>query len=212
MVSVVFFFTSINIKYLLAVPCDERGIPLQKINGFFPEPPPPKLKDVDDWSPFKSQVNFEMAEFLYCRVCMSGADIDTLMTMIAVLRDGEHLFKDHSDLYNTIDASDLGGVSWQRSTLQYQGKIPNDQVPKWMTALYEIYYRDPHDVVKNMIADKTFKDAFDYVPYQEFDEDGDRRYEHLMSGDWAFGQAVCFALYLHQSTDPVASTEYHRGR
>lgn len=61
-----------------------------------------------------------------------------------------------------------------------------------MTALYEIYYRDPREVIKNMIADKTFKNAFDYVPYQEFDEDGFRRYENLMSGDWAFLQAVRF--------------------
>ena len=140
---------------------------------------------------------------------MSAANTDGLMATIANLREGEFIFKGHNDVYNTIDASDLGGVPWQCSTFRYQGDIPDDQVPEWMTALYEIYYRDPHDVIGDMIADTTFKHAFDYVPFQEFDEDGDRRYENLMSGDWAFHQAVCFVLYLNQSADAVSSTEYH---
>ena len=203
---------SINIKHFVAVPCDEGGGPLRKINGLFPEPLTPKPKAVDDWSPFESRDQFEMAEFLYCRTRMSAGNTDTLMAMVANIRQGESFFKDHNDLCNTIDASDLGGVSWKCSTFQYQGKIPNGQVPEWMTAVYETHYRDPRDVLKDMIADKTFKHAFDYVPYQEFDEDGSRRYENLMSGDWAFHQAVCFVLYLHLSADAVASTEHHRRR
>jgi Plavaka transposase len=143
---------------------------------------------------------------------MSAANTDKLMTMVAKFRDGEFLFKNHSDLRNTIDASDLGDVPWQRSSFRYDDKLPDGQVPGWMTELYEVYYRDPRDVVKNIIADTTSKHAFDYVPYQEFDEDGDRRYENLMSGDWAYRQAVCFVLYIHQSADPVALTEHHRRR
>ena len=42
-----------------------------------------------------------------------------------------------------------------------------------MTELYEVYYRDPYDVIKNIITNTTFKHAFNYAPYQEFDEDGD---------------------------------------
>jgi len=153
-----------------------------------------------------------MAEFIYYRTRMSAANTETLMAMVAKFRHGESLFKGHSDLCDTIDASDLGGVPWQCSSFQYQGEIPDGQVPEWMTALYEVYYRDPCDVIKNMIADKTFEHGLDYVPYQEFDEYGDRRYENLMSGDWAFRQAVCFVLYPHQSADAVASTGHHRER
>ena len=80
-----------------------------------------------------------------------------------------------------------------------------------MTKLYKVYYHDPRDVIKNIIADITFKHAFDYTPYQEFDKDGDRRYENVMSGDWAYCQAVSFILYLHQYADPIALTKhYHR--
>jgi hypothetical protein len=81
-----------------------------------------------------------------------------------------------------------------------------------MTAVYKTYYCDPHDILKDMIADKTFKHAFNYIPYQKFDKDGSQWYENLMSRDWAFYQAVCFVLYLHLSADAVASTEHHCGR
>jgi hypothetical protein len=131
-----------------------------------------------------------MAEFIYCRTRMSAANTDKLMAMFADWQGGEPPFKDHNEVYDTIDASDLGDMPWQLSSFRYQGEIPDGKVPEWMTALYEVYYRDPRDVIKNMIADRTFKHAFDYVPYQEFDEDGDRRYKNLMSGDWAFHQAV----------------------
>jgi hypothetical protein len=143
---------------------------------------------------------------------MSAGHTNKLMALVAQFGDGESPFKNYSSLCSTIDASELGDVPWECSTFQYQGETSGDQVPEWMTTRYEIYYRDPREVIKNMIADTTFKHAFDYVPYQEFDEDGDRRYEDFMSGDWAFHQAVWFFLYLHHSADPVASTEHHRER
>ena len=79
-----------------------------------------------------------------------------------------------------------------------------------MTELYKVYYCNPCDVIKNIIADTTFKHTFDYAPYQEFDGDGDQQYENVMSGDWAYHQAVSFVLYLHQYADPVALTEHYR--
>ncbi|KAI0260473.1 hypothetical protein BGY98DRAFT_1118592, partial [Russula aff. rugulosa BPL654] len=176
-----------------AVPCDERGVPLQKINGLFAEPPPPKPKAVDDWSPSESREHFTLAELIFCDTRMSAANTSKLMAIVADFRQGEPPFKDHSDLCNTIDASDLGDVLWQNAILRYTGEILDGQVPEWMKAEYEIYYRDPRDVIKNMMADTTFKHAFDYVPYQEFDEDRYRRYENLMSGDWAFHQANIIA-------------------
>lgn len=206
------FYKSINIKHSVAAPCDQYGVPLQKTNGVFPEPPPPKLKAVDDWSPFESEYHFRLAELLYCKARMSVGNTNELMTIVASPQDGEIFFKSHKDLCSTIDASELGDVPWETSTFRYQGEVPDDEVIEWMTTVYEIYYRNPRAVIKNMIANTTFKDAFDYVPYQEFDDDGYRRYQNFMSGDWAFHQAVWFFLYLHHFADPVASIEHHRER
>ena len=102
-------------------------------------------------------------------------------------------------------------MPWKSTPLGYQTKILDGQVPKWMTAKYELFYHNPGDVIRNMISDTTFKFVFDYIPYQDFDEDGDRQYGNLMSEDWAFHQAVCFVLYLHPSADTIASTGHHCG-
>jgi hypothetical protein len=39
---------SINIKHFVAIPYNEGGGPLWKINGLFPEPLMPKPKAIDD--------------------------------------------------------------------------------------------------------------------------------------------------------------------
>jgi hypothetical protein len=160
------------------------------VDGSYPDPPPPEEKTVDDWRPFDSQDHFEMAEFLYCQARMSAGNTDTLMKLLARMQHDQYIFKNHSDMCETIDATELGDIPWQRSTLQYQGAIPVDEPPQWMSTEYEIFYRDPHKVLKNMLADPTFKHGFDYVPYQEFESGGDCIYENVMSGDWAFHQAV----------------------
>ena len=112
----------------VATPCNKRGVFLQEINGLFPKPPPPELKAVDDWCPFESQAHFEMAEFIYCRTHMSATNTDKLMTMLADLQDGKFLFKDHNDLYDTIDAFDLEDIPWQRSSFRYDKELPDSQV------------------------------------------------------------------------------------
>ena len=96
---------------------------------------------------------------------MSAANTDKLMTMLADLQDRKFLFKDHNNLCNTIDASNLGDIPWQCSSFRYDKELPDSQVPEWMTELYEVYYHDPCDVIKNIIADTTFKHAFNYAPY-----------------------------------------------
>ena len=121
----------------------KRGVFLQEINRLFPEPLPPEPKAVDDWSPFKSWAHFEMAEFVYCHTRMFATNIDQLMTMLAGSQDGNFLFKDHNDLCNVIDASDLGDVLWQHSSFRYDKELPESQVPGWMTKLSIIYVSPP---------------------------------------------------------------------
>ena len=143
---------------------------------------------------------------------MSAGNTNKMMAMAIKFQHGESLFKNHKDLCNTIDASKLGEVPWKSTPLGYQAKILDSQVPEWMTVKYELFYCNPRDVIGNMISDTTFKFVFDYIPYQDFDEDGDRQYGNLMSRDWAFHQAVCFVQYLHLSVDAIASTgHHHRG-
>jgi hypothetical protein len=165
------------------------------------------MKDTTDWTPFNDRLGFETAEFLFKRVRMSAANIDILCNLWAASLDGfgaNPPFTGHSDLYNTIDAIPVGGVPWQNATFTYDGPRPElpdgVEIPKWMENEYEIWFRDPRLLFKNMLENHDFDGSFDYAPFRQYDNKGSRRYEHLMSGDWAWKQAVSAYLVFRWCT------------
>lgn len=44
--------------------------------------------------------------------------------------------------------------------------------------------------MENQLANPDFKDQVHYAPFQEFDQDGKRQWQDLMSGNWAWSQVV----------------------
>jgi Plavaka transposase len=66
-----------------------------------------------------------------------------------------------------------------------------------MEETYELNTRDALFLLEQQIATSEFDGQIEYVPYQEFDTNGDRIYSNLMSGDWAFPEAVCVHVLLH---------------
>jgi hypothetical protein len=59
-----------------------------------------------------------------------------------------------------------------------------------MEAKYEVWFRDPLLVVRNMLANPDFDGEIDYAPFKEFNDDGKRGFQDFISGDWAWRQAV----------------------
>ncbi|KAL6305520.1 hypothetical protein BKA93DRAFT_816905 [Sparassis latifolia] len=163
-------------------PCD--------VNGNF-------VAYMDDWTPYSSRVEFEMAEFLFKRDQMSQSKINTLMDLWAasLLPYGaDPPFADHTDMYCTIDVTPEGGIPWQSFTAAYTGTLPEGKVPLWMMANYDVWFHDPHAVIKSMLANPDFNDEFNAAPYREFTGPaGQRRYTNVMSGHWAWKQAVIIA-------------------
>ena len=121
-------------------------------------PPSPHRNDVgpDDWTPYKSRAQFELAELLYTKAQMSAHNIDQLMKIWAAHgaeRGDEPPFLDHKDLYKTIDATATGHVPWQSFVTSYDGEIPQQgEVPSWMTAEHTIWFRDPHLLVHSILS------------------------------------------------------------
>jgi Plavaka transposase len=174
--------------YITALPCEEDGTPLLD-----PETSPviPRQQS-DNWTPYKNRITFELADFLYRREQMSGGNTDILLELwaasLACYNDSPP-FSDHQNLYDTIDATPIGGVPWQNITLSYDGPCP-EPPPLWMESEYTIWFRDPRLLFKTMLENPDFARFFDYTPYQQYDNEGKRRYEHFMSGNWAWKQAV----------------------
>ena len=62
---------------------------------------------------------------------MSAGNTDILLELWAATlacHDDSPPFSDYQNLYDTIDATPIGGVPWQSATLSYDGPHP-DQPP-----------------------------------------------------------------------------------
>lgn len=158
-------------------------------------PPPPPVQSPTDWTPYRDRVDFELTEFLYKTVQMSGGSIDTLSQLIratviahGIGPDDIDLFACNNDLLGTIDTTLVGDVPWQGFSMFYEGPRP-DEVPEWMTTTYDVWHRDPRQLLHNVLANRDFHGEFDYIPFREFDTMKRRRWRDFMSGDWAWKEA-----------------------
>ena len=174
-------------------PYDQNGITVTE-SGEGAQPPPDSGFP-DDWAPFKDRLAFRTANTFF-KNKFSATKIDEILELWAESLEPHSdnpPFLNHQGLYETIDSISLGTVPWQSSSFSYNdpNAIISPDSPKWMTADYTIWYRDPRQLFLNILQNPDFANAFDYAPLREYDQDGNRQYRNFMSGDWAWKQAVC---------------------
>ena len=139
---------------------------------------------------------------------MSEGNIDILMELWAsTTEDGQAPFRDHQEMLATIDAIKRGDTPWQSFTASYSGTRPPANPPDWMLKEYTVFFRDPLAVVQGIISNPNFNGQFDYAPYMEF-ENEKRRLSDLMSGKWAWKQAVGFIRIF---VPPILRADYSLG-
>lgn len=167
------------------------------VNGTFIDQNAQPLPRTDapstDWTPYKDRVEFETAEFLFTRNQMSAKQIDTLLDLWAATllkHDDAPPFVNHKDMYATIDATPLGDIPWKSVSMRYNGIKPQQHVPPWMDATYDVWYRDPLRIVRDMLANPVFDGETEFAPYRDYMTDDKRYWKNFMSGDWAWNQAV----------------------
>ena len=79
-------------------------------------------------------------------------------------------------MYQTIDDAALGDVPWQSFTLQHDSNGDTVKSPSWMTSEHTVWFRDPHEVAKTLLANPAFADKIDFAPLRDYDAAGDRLY------------------------------------
>ena len=110
----------------------------------------------------------------------------------------------HKDLYDTIDATDIGHIPWQSFVISHDGKMPQQpEVPSWMKVKHTVWFHDPCLLVHNILSNPDFKDTFNTSPYQEYDPKNNHWYHDFMSGNWTWQHvailSLCMLLYQHLS-------------
>ncbi|KAG0703375.1 hypothetical protein DFH29DRAFT_981942 [Suillus ampliporus] len=141
-------------------PCDANGVYLPPGTP----PPPPENLASDDWTHFRNRAEFETAEFLYTQNQMPAGQINRLLDLWAstlAKHNDKPPFADHHDLYEP-----------------------------WMDDKYDVWFHDPREVARNMLANPTYANEFDYRPYREYSSENDQwQWKDFMSGNWAWDQA-----------------------
>ncbi|KAJ6622755.1 hypothetical protein B0H10DRAFT_1873823 [Mycena sp. CBHHK59/15] len=166
------------------VPCDSNGAPLPRNT-----PPPPRSSaSPDDWSPFADEVQFRTADFLFRRVEMSQGNIDYLLELwgLSMMKHGDlGPYDNYQQLYAAIDDVRVGDAPWKCFKTDSDARA---NAPDWARQEYEVWYRDPDMVIRNMLDNPDFAGEFDTTPYVELDRDGQRRWSDFMSGNFAWKQ------------------------
>jgi hypothetical protein len=188
--SMVFFFLHSDFIFThilhLGTPCDAQGYDLPPNTP----PPPPPPKSMDDYSPYAGRAEFEMADFIFHDVEMSAGKISRHMDLLAALYpDSEPPFANEKDLYTTIDETLQGDVPWKSFEVVYTGNIEEENPPPWKTATYDVWHRDILQVMESQIGNPDFAKEMDYAPKRVY-KNAKRQYTDLLSGNWAWEQAV----------------------
>ena len=150
------------------------------------------------WNPFSSRLEYKWAHYHYVQLQSSaddiqrGLDLWKATVMIHQTDDDSHgvPWKTAKEMYESIDSISATGVVWTTHQLSYNGPQPDGTLPWWMQESYELNVRDVLSVFEEQLASKEFNSQFEYTPYEEYDQKGSRVYSNLMSGNWAFREAV----------------------
>ncbi|KAL0957171.1 hypothetical protein HGRIS_003263 [Hohenbuehelia grisea] len=160
-------------------PCDINGNDL-------PAGSPPPIHDnhsTNDYFPFRSRGEFEFADFLYRDIQMSAGKVDRLADILAAMYQDNPAFANHKDLYATIDTIQQGEIPWSAFAVTYDGPLPTSGVvPPWMTTEFEVWFRNPLELLEQQLGNPDFAGETDYAPKRVFDKGNKRQYTDLMSG------------------------------
>jgi hypothetical protein len=73
--------------------------------------------------------------------------------------------------------------------------------PKWMTQTYELCVCNTHQVLHHQFLTLDLKDKINLILYWQFNKTGKRVFTNLMSGKWAWKQAVSHLCSVRSSSN-----------
>ena len=176
-------------------PCDKTGPFLPDGAQLSPWNNPPHA----NYAPYSSLESFQLADLLFCQNQMPQDQINNLMQIWAqtLPLGSDPPFSGAVDLYNTIHSTQLGDIPWKSFTVSYNIQDEENCNASWKLKSFDIWFQDPHEVLKSQLAWQDFVDGMGFAPKQITELDTNVRwYKNFMSGQWAWDQAIHIE-YLH---------------
>jgi hypothetical protein len=133
-----------------------------------------------------------MTDFLFRKVQMPATKVNELMDILAMMYpEKPPPYANKDDMFNLIDSTELGDKPWQCFTVQYTGET-TDNSPSWQRAEYEVWFRNPDDILSEQLQNPTFATEMDFTSKRVYNPAGSREYKDFMSGNWAWRKSVGF--------------------
>lgn len=151
------------------------------------------MRPTTDWSPFNSRIGFELTNLIFAEAELARKKSDHLLQLwsTSLIPHGvPPPITDYAGLLQQVNLIPLGDVPWESFSLHYDDLPPTiTYSPEQKTAEYDVWYRDPWEVIKGIFSNPEFNSHVDYSAYREF-EGTQQWYCDMMSGDWSWGQSV----------------------
>ena len=152
------------------------------------------------WHPFKCRLSFDWAHYYFVELQAPEKKINKGLNLWLAekLEAGDHSplpWSSATEMYMTIDSIQEGDAPFETISFRYSGPLP-PHPPRWMTERYELCTRDARILLYNQLCTTDFKDQINLQPYHQFDHKGDHVWSNLMSGDWAWDEAVRYSQIL----------------
>lgn len=185
------------IQMNLGIPVSKEGFPLPK----YTRPQPPETLDSENpFTPFADRLEHDFAHHHFVKAQSSASKIAEALDLWMAQRIqaaqstevDDVPWKTANDMYQTIDQIQHGHTPFRTYYFKYSGPRPIDP-PSWMLQTYELCLRDSRAVIHHQLANQEFAKEFHAAPYQQFQADGDRVWSNVMSGEWAWNEAVRIA-------------------
>ncbi|KAG1869612.1 hypothetical protein F4604DRAFT_1881472 [Suillus subluteus] len=143
---------------------------------------------------------------------MAPAQIDTLLNLWAatlIKHNDAPPFANHRDMYARINATPLGDTPWKSFTLCYNGAKPKQDVPPWMDGQYDVWYRDPLQMMHSILANCAFDGGIEYSPYCDYTTEDKQYWKNFMSGHTPFSYLHFWYTNNHLKDDITQNEENH---
>lgn len=184
-------------KYLIhftGCPCQEDSLHLP-CNA-----PAPPHNTAHNWYPFEGKTSFEWCHLEFVCKRLSYNKLNEALRIWS--ESGKEQHDDDwapsasaNNMYSTIDKIPYGAYSWSLFELCYTGEDAHHaNAPSWKRAAYTVYTCDAHETLLAQVGSSDFKGHFNVAPYRKFEKQKngkwERKYPHVMSGQWAWDAAV----------------------
>lgn len=99
------------------------------------------------------------------------------------------MYNNVDEVLADIDAIPFGDKPWTSFNIRYNGPI-DARTPSWKQQTFTVHTRDTFAVLEQCLQNQDFAQAWDYSPHEAYRPDNKRVWSNLLSGRWAWQQAV----------------------